>query len=220
LGEAAAGAAAIVQAFLPGEEGAAAISEVLTGVIEPEGRLPVGVPARADSPPATYLGPQLTRRSEVSTVDPTPLFHFGHGLSYTSFEWDAPQLRSTTEVAPDGVVKVAVRVRNTGARAGVEVVQLYLHDPVASTVRPVQRLVGFAKLRLGPGEAAEARFAMPVDQAALIGVDGEWIVEAGTLELRLARSADDVVGTVQVEVAESRRIEPGTRRLETDTTVG
>ncbi|WP_051393235.1 beta-glucosidase family protein [Glycomyces arizonensis] len=220
LGDAAAGAAAIVQAFLPGEEGAVAISEVLTGAAEPEGRLPVGVPARADSPPATYLGPQLTRRSEVSTVDPTPLFHFGHGLSYTSFEWGEPQLRSGAEVAPDGVVKVAVRVRNTGSRAGVEVVQLYLHDPVASTVRPVQRLVGFAKLRLGAGETAEAHFAMPVDLAALIGVDGEWIVEAGALELRLARSADDIVGSLEVEVTEPRRIEFGTRRLETEATVG
>ncbi|WP_051325697.1 beta-glucosidase family protein [Glycomyces tenuis] len=220
LGEAAAGAAAIVQAFLPGEEGAAAIGEVLCGAAEPEGRLPVGVPARADSPPATYLGPQLARRSEVSTVDPTPLFHFGHGLSYTRFEWDEPELRSNAEVAPEGTVEVAVRVRNTGPRAGVEVVQLYLHDPVASTVRPVQRLVGFAKLRLGAGESAEARFRMPLDMAALIGVDGEWVVEAGSLELRLARSADDIVGTLEVQVTESRRIEPGTRRLETDAIVG
>jgi beta-xylosidase len=180
----------------------------------------VGVPARADSPPATYLGPQLSRRSEVSSVDPTPLFHFGHGLSYTRFEWDEPELRSNAELAPDGTVEVAVRVRNTGPRSGVEVVQLYLHDPVASTVRPVQRLVGFAKLRLGAGESAEARFRMPLDLAAIIGVDGEWIVEAGTLELRLARSAGDTVGTVEVRVTESRRLEPGTRRLETDAVVG
>lgn len=220
LGAAAERAAAIVQAFLPGQEGAGAVSGVLTGAIEPEGRLPVGVPARVDSPPATYLGSQLSRRSEVSSVDPTPLFHFGHGLSYTSFEWDEPELRSNAEVAPDGTVEIAVRVRNTGTRPGVEVVQLYLHDPVASTSRPVQRLVGFAKLRLEAGESAEARFAMPVDLAALIGIDGKWIVEAGALELRLGRSADDIVGTVAVAVTESRPIESGTRRLETDTTVG
>lgn len=220
LGGAVGRAAAIVQAFLPGEDGALAISEVLTGAAEPEGRLPVGVPARPDSPPATYLAPRLARRSEVSTVDPTPLFCFGHGLSYTRFEWDAPELRSNTEVAPDGTVEAAVRVRNVGSRPGVEVVQLYLHDPVASTVRPVQRLVGYAKLRLGPGESAEARFRMPLDLAALVGVDGEWIVEAGVLELRLARSADDIVGTLETRVVEPRRIEPGTRRLETDAIVG
>ncbi|THV36963.1 beta-glucosidase [Glycomyces buryatensis] len=213
-------AAAIVQAFLPGQEGAGAISAVLTGSAEPEGRLPVGVPARPDSPPATYLGPELARRSNVSTVDPTPLFAFGHGLSYTEFEWDAPRLLSGTEVAPDGTVEVAVRVRNAGGRSGAEVVQLYLHDPVSTMVRPVQRLVGFAKLRLGPGEAAETRFAMPVDQAALIGADGEWTVEAGELELRLARSASDVAGTVTVSVTESRHLDPGTRRLETVTEVG
>ncbi|WP_198586748.1 glycoside hydrolase family 3 N-terminal domain-containing protein [Glycomyces xiaoerkulensis] len=220
LGDAADRAAAIVQAFLPGQEGARAVSEVLTGAVEPEGRLPVGVPARADSPPATYLGPELAQRSEVSTVDPTARFSFGHGLSYTEFQWGEPRLHSGAEVAPDGTVEVAVEVRNTGSRAGVEVVQLYLHDPIASTVRPVQRLVGFAKLRLAPGEAAEARFAMPADLAAFIGADGDWVVEAGTLELRLARSAGDIAGTVEVGVTDSRRLEPGTRRLETRATVG
>ncbi|GAB3229500.1 glycoside hydrolase family 3 N-terminal domain-containing protein [Glycomyces halotolerans] len=219
LGAAADRAAAVVQAFLPGQEGAGAISQVLTGAAEPEGRLPIGVPARADSPPATYLAPELARKSEVSTVDPTPRFSFGHGLSYTRFEWGEPRLLSGAEVAPDGTVDVAVEVRNAGDRAGVEVVQLYLHDPVASTVRPVQRLVGFAKLRLAAGESAEAHFAMPVDMAALVGVDGGWVVEAGTLDLHLARSAEDIVGTVSVEVAESRRLEPGTRRLETAATV-
>ncbi|GAB3654059.1 beta-glucosidase family protein [Glycomyces tarimensis] len=219
LGAAAEGAAAIVQAFLPGENGAVAISEVLTGATDPEGRLPVGIPARPDSPSATYLTPKLARRSEVSSVDPTPLFQFGHGLSYTEFTWGEPRLLSEPEVGPDGVVEVAVEVSNSGDRSGVEVVQLYLHDPVASTVRPVQRLVGFTKLRLAPGEAREVRFAMPVDLAALIGVDEQWIVEAGTLELRLARSAADIAGTVSVEVTEARRLEPGTRRLETEATV-
>ena len=212
-------AAAVVQAFLPGQLGAIAISEVLTGAREPEGRLPVGVPARPDSPPTTYLAPQLARRSEVSSVDPTPLFHFGHGLSYTEFTWGEPRLLSEAKTAPDGVAEVAVEVRNTGDRAGVEVVQVYLHDPVASTVRPVQRLVGFAKLRLEPGRSAEARFAVPLDLAALVAADGRWTVEPGALELRVGRSAEDIVGTVAFEVADRRVLEPGTRRLETAVTV-
>jgi hypothetical protein len=162
---------------------------------------------------------QLARHSEVSSVDPTPRFSFGHGLAYTTFEWSEPELRSSADVGPDGVVEAAVTVRNTGERSGAEVVQLYLHDPVASTVRPVQRLVGFVKLRLAPGEAAEARFAVPMDLAALVGIDGEWIVEAGDLELRLGRSAENVIGTLQVAVTESGRIEVGTRRLETQVTV-
>nr|BFF24953.1 hypothetical protein GCM10025732_29180 [Glycomyces mayteni] len=117
LGTAPERAAAILQAFLPGEEGAAAISGILTGASEPEGRLPVGVPARRDSPPATYLGPQLARRSEVSSVDPTARYSFGHGLTYTEFAWDEPELLSGAEVAPDGVIEVAVRVANTGSAA-------------------------------------------------------------------------------------------------------
>ncbi|GAB4005132.1 hypothetical protein GCM10029992_52070 [Glycomyces albus] len=213
-------AAAVVQAFLPGQLGAVAISEVLVGARDPEGRLPVGVPARPDSPPATYLAPQLARRSEVSSVDPTPLFHFGHGLSYTEFTWGEPSLLSSAEASPDDVVEIAVEVRNTGDRAGSEVVQVYLHDPVASTVRPVQRLVGFAKLRLEAGQAGEARFAVPLDLAALVGPDGRWTIESGALELRVGRSAADIAGTVTVEVTESRVLEPGTRRLETATSVG
>lgn len=219
LGTAPDRAGAIVQAFLPGQEGAGAISAVLTGAAEPEGRLPVGVPARPDSPPATYLGPELARRSSVSTVDPTARYVFGHGLSYTEFSWDAPRLLSGAEVGPEGAVEVAVRVRNTGERYGSEVVQLYLHDPVASVVRPVQRLVGFARLSLAPGEAGEARFAMPVDLAAFVGNDGGWVVEAGELELRLARSAAETVGAVRVAVSGARRLDPGTRSLETQVTV-
>ncbi|WP_158299748.1 beta-glucosidase family protein [Glycomyces paridis] len=219
LGTAPDRAAAIVQAFLPGEEGAAAISEILTGAAAPEGRLPVGVPARRDSPPATYLGPQLARRSEVSSVDPTARYAFGHGLTYTEFTWDAPELLSAAETGPEGRVEVAVRVANTGGRAGTEVVQVYLHDPVASTVRPVQRLVGFARLELAPGEAATARFAVPLDLAALIGLDGQWVVEPGALELRLGRSAADTEEPLAVRVTGERRIEPGTRVLETQVTV-
>jgi beta-xylosidase len=218
LGSAPDRAAAIVQAFLPGQEGAGAISAVLTGAAEPEGRLPAGVPARPDSPPATYLAPELARRSSVSSVDPTAQYVFGHGLSYTQFEWDAATLLSGPEVGPDGTVELSVRVRNTGARHGTEVVQLYLHDPVASAVRPVQRLVGFARLDLAPGETREARFAMPVDLAAFVGVDGSWVVEAGALELRLARSAADTVAALNVEVTGTRRLEPGTRALATQVT--
>ncbi|MDN3241369.1 beta-glucosidase family protein [Glycomyces tritici] len=218
LGTAPDRAAAIVQAFLPGQEGAGAISAVLTGAAEPEGRLPAGVPARADSPPATYLAPELARRSSVSSVDPTARYVFGHGLSYTEFTWDEAALVSGAEVGPDEVVELAVRVRNTGERHGTEVVQLYLHDPVASAVRPVQRLVGFARLDLAPGEAGEARFAMPVELAAFVGADGGWVVEAGALELRLARSAADTVASLNVEVTGTRRLEPGTRALATQVT--
>ncbi|MEU6857473.1 glycoside hydrolase family 3 N-terminal domain-containing protein [Glycomyces sp. NPDC046736] len=219
LGTAPERAAAIVQAFLPGQEGASAISAVLTGASEPEGRLPASVPARPDSPPATYLAPSLARRSSVSTVDPTAAYAFGHGRSYTRFDWAPAELVSGPEVGPEGTVEVAVRITNAGDRPGTEVVQLYLHDPVATTVRPVQRLVGFARLWLEPGRSGEVRFAMPACMAAFVGADGSWVVESGALELRLARSAADTESAVTVQVTEPRCLEPGTRALTTRTQI-
>ncbi len=140
--------AAIVQAFFPGEEGGPAVAGVLTGRVCPSGRLPVSVPADPYATPPTYLAPPLGHRSDVSSVDPTPVFPFGHGLSYTTFEW--------ADATVDGMT-VAVTVANTGERAGADVVQLYLHDPVAQVTRPVQRLVGYAKVALAPGERAAGR---------------------------------------------------------------
>ena len=141
LGRATTDAAAIVQAFFPGEEGARAIAGVVSGRVNPSGRLPVSVPATPGSQPTTYLAPPLGRATDVSNVDPTAAFPFGHGLGYAAFEWEAFD-GDESEIDTAGEATVRVRVRNAGGRTGAEVVQLYLHDPVASVVRPVQRLVG------------------------------------------------------------------------------
>ena len=103
--------------------------------------------------PSTYLRSRNAARHGGSSVDPTPLFAFGHGLSYTTFEY-ADLALSADEVATDGAVEVSCTVRNTGPVAGTEVVQLYLGDPVASVVRPVRWLAGFTRVALAPGEAA------------------------------------------------------------------
>src|SRR5205823_1104025 len=145
LGTVADRAAAIVQTFFPGEEGAGAIAGVLSGRVCPSGRLPVGIPRQPGGQPATYLTAPLGLRTEVSTVDPTPLWPFGHGLSYTSFAWDQVDVHGAGSpddvvvTGTDGVVRLSLTVRNTGDRAGAEVVQLYLHDPVAQVTRPVVR---------------------------------------------------------------------------------
>ena len=118
-------AAAIVQAFFPGEEGGAALAGVLSGRVNPSGKLPVGVPRHPGGQPYTYLAPPLGQNSGgVSNLDPTPAFPFGHGLTYTSFAYD--NLRaSAVELDTAGSVELTVTVRNTGAREGDEVVQLY-----------------------------------------------------------------------------------------------
>nr|WP_237405214.1 glycoside hydrolase family 3 N-terminal domain-containing protein [Streptomyces sp. SN-593] len=195
LGDAVTRAAGIVQAFFPGQMGTAAVAAVLAGRVEPSGRLPVSVPARPGSQPATYLAARLGRASDVSNVDPTPAYPFGHGLAYTTFAWG--DLRTDGgEVGTDGEVRCSFTVRNTGLREGTEVVQVYLRDPVASVVQPYQRLVGYRRVRLAPGARARVELAVPADLAAFTGRDGRRVVEPGALELRLAASSADVRLTV------------------------
>ncbi|MFC7987711.1 beta-glucosidase [Streptomyces pilosus] len=212
LGRAAAESAAIVQSFFPGVAGTQAIAGVISGRTNPSGRLPVSVPRAPGSQPTTYLGARLAQASEVSNIDPTPAFGFGHGLTYTSFAWDG--LAVDADQAPtDGEFTLALTVRNTGDRTGTEVVQLYLHDPVASVVQPVQRLVGYTRVDLEPGEARRVRVTVPADVASFTGRDGHRIVEPGDLELRLAASSTDTRLTATVTLTGPARRVDHTRRF-------
>jgi beta-xylosidase len=212
LGRAVDEAGAIVQSFFPGEEGTHAIAGVLSGRVNPSGRLPVSVPRGPGSQPAGYLGAKLAHAGAVSTIDPTPAFAFGHGLSYTRFDWT--DLTVETQEAPtDGEFILSFTVRNIGARSGTEVVQLYLHDPVASVVQPVQRLVGYARVDLEPGEARRLRATVPADLASFTGRDGRRVVEPGELELRLAASSADPRLTARVTLTGPERHLDHTRRL-------
>ena len=158
LGRYAGRLAAAVQAFIPGEEGGPAIAGVLSGRVTPSGKLPVQVPRSAGAQPSTYLHPLLGGNSGgVSSIDPTPLFPFGHGLSYTTFGY-ADFTVSADEVPTDGEVTVSCVVGNEGDRAGAEVVQLYVADPVAQVTRPVLELAGFARVMLEPGERTRVTF--------------------------------------------------------------
>lgn len=203
--------AAIVQTFFPGQEGARAIAGVLSGRVEPSGRLPVSVPRRPGGQPSTYLGARLTRDGDSSNVDPTPAFAFGHGLTYTSFVWSTLTADSTAPT--DGELRLSFTVRNTGGRPGTEVVQLYLHDPVASVVQPVQRLVGYLRVPLEPGEAARISASVPADLASFTGRDGRRIVEPGELELRLGASSADTRLTARVTLTGAVREVDHTREL-------
>ncbi|MGW3314400.1 beta-xylosidase/alpha-l-arabinosidase [Streptomyces fungicidicus] len=212
LGRAAAESAAIVQSFFPGVGGTRAIAGVLSGRTNPSGRLPVSVPRGPGSQPTTYLGARLARASEVSNVDPTPAFGFGHGLTYTSFDWSDLTVEAH-EAPTDGEFTLALTVRNTGERSGTEVVQLYLHDPVASVVQPVQRLVGYTRVPLEPGESRRLRVTVPADVASFTGRDGRRVVEPGDLELRLATSSTDATMTATVALTGPVRQVDHTRRF-------
>lgn len=202
LGPAATSADAILEAFFLGEEGTRAIAGALSGRVNPAGRLPVSIPANSGAQPATYLAAPLARKSSVSNIDPSPAFWFGHGLSYTTFDWSDSSVSATTF---ETEVEVRVTVTNTGARAGSEVVQLYLHDPVASVVRPVQRLIAYARVDLDAAESADVVFRVPAELAAFTGVDGTRIVEPGTLVFGVARSAGDIVFEHEAELGGSVR---------------
>ncbi|MER7689676.1 glycoside hydrolase family 3 N-terminal domain-containing protein [Streptomyces sp. NPDC097610] len=212
LGRWAARAAAVVQAFFPGQEGGPAVAGVLSGRVEPSGRLPISVPRGPGGQPAPYLAPPLARHGFPSTVDPTPFYPFGHGLSYTTFDWGAPQC-DAPEFTTDGETSIRLTVRNTGDRHGTEVVQLYLHDPVGTVARPEVRLVGYARVPLDAGASAEVHATFPADLAAYTGVEGRRVVEPGALELRIAASSAHAHHTVPLtltgpvrEVGHERRM--------------
>ncbi|NGO40966.1 beta-xylosidase/alpha-l-arabinosidase [Streptomyces ureilyticus] len=206
--------AAVVQAFFPGEEGGPAVAGVLSGRVNPSGRLPVSVPRDPAGQPWTYLAPQLGQRGEASSLDPTPLFPFGHGLSYTTYDWQEPAV-DADEFPTDGETTLRLTVRNTGKRPGAEVVQLYLHDPVGKVARPVARLVGYARVPLEAGESTEVHFTFPADLAAYTGPDGNRIVEPGALELRLAASCAEGGAryTVPVTLTGPERVVGRERRM-------
>lgn len=213
------GAAAIVQAFFAGEEGTPAVAGVLSGRVAPSGRLPVSVPGTEGAQPTSYLAATLAQATDVSNIDPTAAFAFGHGLTYTSFDWSDLEV-GTAEAATDGAFEASFVVRNTGRRDGVEVVQLYAHDPVASVVRPVQRLIGYVRVPLAAGASARVSATVPADVLSFTGRDGRRIVEPGAIELRFGASSADVRLAAPVRLVGDVRVVDHTRELHAPLVVG
>ena len=217
---------AVVQAFFPGEEGGSALAGVLSGRVCPSGRLPVSVPKHAGGQPAPYLTVPLGLRSAVSNVDPTPLWPFGHGLSYTSFHWDDPRVDGVSvsadeviETTTDGAVRVSLSVHNTGDRIGADVVQLYLHDPVAQVTRPDVRLIGYARVVVEPGRFVRVSFDVSADLSSFTGRSGSRIVEPGDLQLQLSASSSEPRLLVNLRLVGAERLVGFTRRMVAEVTI-
>jgi beta-glucosidase len=191
--------AAVVCGFFPGEEGARAVADVLSGRVNPAGRLPVGFPAPGGSQPATYLASSLGQGSSVTTVDPTPLFPFGHGLSYAPVTWVSVERRS--DWSTSGSCQIAVTLRNSASVSSSEVVQVYLHDPVAEVARPVRQLVAAAPVVVGPGESRTVLVDVHADQTSYTGRDGRRRVDGGDVELHVGRSAADIEAVLPVRMS-------------------
>ena len=207
--------AATVQAFFPGEEGGGAIAGVLSGRVDPTGKLPVGVPHHVGGSPYTYLAPPLGQHSQgVSNLDPSPAYWFGHGLSYTTYAYADPTL-SGGEIDVAGAVEVGVTVTNTGTRDGVEVVQLYAGDPVASVTRPVTQLIGFARVPLAAGASSTVTFEVHTDRLSFTGRELTRIVEPGEITFRVGTAGDTFAGPVSVRLVGETRTITGARVMDT-----
>lgn len=173
---------ALLTAYYPGQEGGRAIADVLFGDFNPAGRLPFSVPRSVGQLPVYY-----NKKAPVSHdyVEQTakPLYAFGYGLSYTSFDY------SNLRVSGN---EVTVDVRNTGDYDGEEVVQLYLHDDLASTVRPQKQLIRFARVYIKKGETKQVRFTLSDEDFQLLNRQMQWVVEPGSFKLMVGASSDDI----------------------------
>ena len=209
---------AIVQDWYLGSEAGSALAAVLMGDVNPSGKLPFTFPVKLEDVPAHSLG-EYTGESSRKTIDikynegifvgyrwadkqkkVKPLFPFGHGLSYTTFAYGKPVADSKT-MSADGTLTVKVNVKNTGAREGQEVVQMYISDKQSSLPRPIKELKGFQKIKLAPGEEKEVTFTINKEDLSFFDdAKHAWVAEPGKFEAIVAASAADIKGVVPFEL--------------------
>lgn len=209
---------AIIQDWYLGSEAGHSLAAILMGDVNPSGRLPFTFPVKLEDCPAHSLGEYTGKRSN-DVIDikynegifvgyrwadkqkkVKPLFPFGHGLSYTTFEYGKPTATSKT-MSADGNLTIKISVKNTGNREGQEVVQMYISDIKSSLPRPVKELKGFQKIKLAPGEEKTVTFT--IDKEALSFFDDAqhaWIAEPGKFEAIIAASAADIKGVVPFDL--------------------
>jgi beta-glucosidase len=182
---------AVLDAWYPGEMGGRAVADVLFGDYDPAGRLPTTWPVSEGQLPLYYDHKPTGRGDDYLDLTGQPLFPFGYGLSYATFEYSNLSIEPP-EIARDGSTMVRCRVRNAGSRAGDEVVQLYVRDLLATVARPVMQLGGFRRIHLDPGETREVSFTVGRDQLQMLDRDRHWIVEPGTFRVLIGGSSRDI----------------------------
>jgi len=221
---------AIIEAWQPGQFGGKAIASVLFGEYNPAGRLTVTAARNAGQIPVYYSLPRGS--GYISAGHPgmienpngyindtaLPLYYFGHGLSYTHFQYEAISLASK-EIEPDGRIRCTVQVTNVGEYDGDEVIQLYIHDKVSSMVRPVQELVGFKRVYIRKGETKSVEFTMKASQLAFLDENMNWKVEAGEFELQAGASCADIRQSTCFHITKDLTVDGKTRGFYAETTV-
>lgn len=204
---------AILEVWSPGIEAGNAVADLLFGKVNPAGKLTTSFPVAVGQIPVYHsmlptgrpFGPNDNRKFKSNYLDipNEPLYPFGYGLSYTSFEYGEPTI-SNTEMEPGGKVVVSVSVKNTGERAGEEVVQLYLRDVVGSISRPVKELKGFEKVTLKPGEERTLRFAIDESLLEFWTPERGWAAEPGEFQVFVGPNSRDVQ-MLSFELAKTKR---------------
>ncbi|MGD1047595.1 MAG: glycoside hydrolase family 3 C-terminal domain-containing protein, partial [Candidatus Krumholzibacteriaceae bacterium] len=182
---------AVLDVWYPGEQGGNAAADILFGDYSPAGRLPITFPVAEGQVPLVYNHKPTGRGDDYGDLTGQPLFPFGYGLSYTSFEYSDLAFDSQ-RISPTASTVVRFKVRNTGALAGDEVVQLYIHDEVASVARPVTELKGFERIHLQPGEVKEASFAITPETLSMLDKDLKRVVEPGDFRIMIGSSSRDI----------------------------
>jgi beta-glucosidase len=181
----------VLDVWYSGEEGGRAVAQVLFGDADPGGRLPITFPIAEGQLPLPYDHKPTGRGDDYLDLTGRPLFPFGYGLSYTTFTYSDLSIGPPV-ITPDRTAVVRCRVRNSGERAGDEVVQLYVHDELASVARPVLQLAGFQRVRLAPGETREVTFSLGPHELRLLDRDGHWLVEPGAFRVLVGASSTDL----------------------------
>ncbi|MDN4609869.1 glycoside hydrolase family 3 N-terminal domain-containing protein [Arthrobacter burdickii] len=210
--------AALLEAWSPAEGGAEAIVDVLTGAYGPSGRLPVSVARNAGQVPIYYnhsYGSAWHQGGSVGFADyvdapHTPRYFFGHGLTYTTFDY-ADLTVSKHQVEADDTVEVSLTLTNTGNRSGTEVVQLYVGDRFASVSRPVVELAGFRRVTLEPGHTTKVSFQLDISQMAFLDAAMRWRIEAGEVDVMVGASSQDLRLTDTLSIVADALIDGKTR---------
>lgn len=184
----------IVDVWEPGMCGGQALAEVLLGKVNPSGKLPITIPKHAGQVPMYYYQKKTRYTTGYglgsSRADDAPAYCFGHGLSYTTFEYS--DLRMDTLLAPGENVELSFRVKNVGQREGKEAPLLFIGDEVSSVVTPVAMLKGFDKITLKPGEERVVTMNVPFEQLGIWNSDMKYVIEPGTFRVKIGRSFDDI----------------------------
>jgi beta-glucosidase len=182
---------AVIDVWYPGEEGGTGVADVLFGDVNPAGRLPVTFPVAEGQLPLSYNHKPTGRGDDYLDLTGMALFPFGFGLSYTTFEYSGLRIEPAN-IDATGTISVTCRVTNAGARAGDEVVQLYLRDVLASVARPVMELRGFERVHLKPGESTDVTFRVGREDLKMLDRDMRWVVEPGVFRVLVGASSKDI----------------------------